>query len=66
MQLQQSALLAAGVVTLAFFVLVGYLVRLLRHTRRPAVVLAAVTTLLGALPAILYVMSTVSVVPPLR
>lgn len=47
--------LAAGVVvTLAYFVLVGYLARALKSTRRLPVVIAALTGLIGALPAILY------------
>lgn len=49
-----SSLCAAVVVTLAFFVLVAYLARLLRTTQRPAGVITAVATLVGALPAILY------------
>ncbi|MGW2803635.1 hypothetical protein [Streptomyces sp. NPDC001450] len=47
--------LAAGVVvTLAYFVLVGYLARALKSTQRLPVVIAALTGLIGALPAILY------------
>lgn len=47
--------LAAGVVvTLAYFVLVAYIVRSLRTSRRLPVVITAVTGLVGALPAILY------------
>ncbi|MFF2954088.1 hypothetical protein ACFVVU_22440 [Kitasatospora sp. NPDC057965] len=60
MQVQTSALLTAGVVALAFFTLVGSLVWMLRETRRPAAVLAVVVTLLGALPAILYVISVIA------
>lgn len=47
-------LLAGVVVTLAYFVLVGYLVRSLRSNNRLPVVIAAVTGLVGALPAVLY------------
>ncbi|MFD5798008.1 hypothetical protein ACFWIO_31680 [Streptomyces diastatochromogenes] len=47
--------LSAGVVvTLAYFVLVGYLAKALRSTHRLPVVIAAMTGLVGALPAILY------------
>lgn len=40
--------------TLAYFVLVGYLVRSLRSNKRLPVVIAAVTGLVAALPAVLY------------
>jgi hypothetical protein len=47
--------LGAGVVVaLAYFVLVGYLARSLRSTQRFPMVIAAMTGLVGALPAILY------------
>lgn len=47
--------LSAGVVvTLAYFVLVGYLARALKSTRRLPVVIGAMAMLVGALPAILY------------
>ncbi|MFE6689093.1 hypothetical protein ACFVFQ_21810 [Streptomyces sp. NPDC057743] len=46
--------LAGVVVALAYFVLVGYLAKTLRSTRRLPVVIAAITGLVGALPAILY------------
>ncbi|MEV6727630.1 hypothetical protein [Streptomyces sp. NPDC051364] len=48
------ALLAGVIVTLAYFALVGYLVRSLRSTRRLPAVILAVSGLVGALPAILY------------
>ncbi|MER5353778.1 hypothetical protein ABT093_26005 [Kitasatospora sp. NPDC002551] len=66
MGLQISALLVAGATALAFFVLVGFLVWALRHARRPVMVLTAVTAVLGALPAILYVMGAMITVPPIR
>ncbi|KOG42233.1 hypothetical protein [Streptomyces decoyicus] len=50
-----SVWLTAGViVTLAYFVLIGYLAKALRTTQRLPVVIAAMTGLIGALPAILY------------
>ncbi|MEK2476239.1 hypothetical protein [Streptomyces noursei] len=50
-----SVWLTAGViVTLAYFVLIGYLAKALRSTQRLPVVIAAMTGLIGALPAILY------------
>jgi hypothetical protein len=42
------------VVTLAYFVLVGYLIRSLRSNKRLPSVIAAVTGLVGALPVVLY------------
>lgn len=52
---QGDVLSPAGViVALAFFVLVAYVVTVLRANQRPAVVIAAVTAMIGALPAILY------------
>ncbi|MGW2596985.1 hypothetical protein [Streptomyces klenkii] len=47
-------LLAGVVVALAFFVLVGYLARVLRTTRRLPVVIAAIGGLITALPGVLY------------
>ncbi|MFI0819313.1 hypothetical protein ACH4TX_22950 [Streptomyces sp. NPDC021098] len=49
-------LLAGVVVILAFFVLVGYLARVLRAARRLPGVIIALGTLVGVLPAILYAM----------
>ncbi len=49
-----SSLTAPVIVTLAFFLLVAYLVRSLRAAQRPAGLIAATAGLLGALPAILY------------
>ncbi|MCD9140855.1 hypothetical protein [Streptomyces albireticuli] len=46
--------LAGVVVALAFFVLVGYLARVLRATRRLPVVIAAIGGLIAALPGVLY------------
>ena len=46
---------AAGViVALAFFVLVAYVVTVLRANQRQAAVIAAIAAMVGALPAILY------------
>ncbi|GAA3823115.1 hypothetical protein GCM10023083_65540 [Streptomyces phyllanthi] len=47
-------LLAGVVVTLAYFVLVGYLARALRAAQRLPVVIASIAGLVGALPAVLY------------
>ncbi|SHM59693.1 hypothetical protein SAMN05216268_112112 [Streptomyces yunnanensis] len=53
--MSSSVWLTAGViVTLAYFVLIGYLAKALRSTQRLPVVIAAMTGLIGALPAILY------------
>ena len=55
---QDPVLIVAGVVvTLAFFILVGYVVRALRGSSRPAAAIAAIATLVGALPAILYALN---------
>jgi hypothetical protein len=49
------ALFTAGViVALAFFVLIAYVVTVLRANQKLAVVIAAIAGLAGALPAILY------------
>lgn len=49
------ALTTAGViVALAFFVLIAYVVTVLRANQKLAVIIAAITALAGALPAILY------------
>ena len=46
---------AAGViVALAFFILVAYVVTVLRANQKLAVIIAAIAGLAGALPAILY------------
>jgi uncharacterized protein with PQ loop repeat len=49
-------LLAGVTISLAYFVLVGYLARSLRTTHRLPVVIGAISGMLGALPAILYSM----------
>ncbi|MFI9202096.1 hypothetical protein [Streptomyces sp. NPDC053048] len=50
-----SVWLAAGVVvTLAFFVLIGYVVKVLRARRSLPVVIVAVGGLVTAFPAVLY------------
>lgn len=50
-----SVLSWAGViVALAFFVLIAYVVTVLRASPKLAAVIAATATLAGALPAILY------------
>ncbi|MCX4867359.1 hypothetical protein OHU11_30450 [Streptomyces sp. NBC_00257] len=50
---------AGVVVTLAYFVLVGYLIRSLRTNKRLPSVIAAVTGLVGALPVVLYALYAV-------
>ncbi|GAA2787538.1 hypothetical protein [Kitasatospora aburaviensis] len=60
MQVQLSAVLVAGVVALAFFALVGFLVSASRGARRQVAVLAVVVTLLGVLPTILYAFSVIA------
>ncbi|MCT2593902.1 hypothetical protein LHJ74_29020 [Streptomyces sp. N2-109] len=47
-------LIAGVVVTLAFFLLVAYLVRVLRANPRLPTVIVALGVFVGALPAILY------------
>ncbi|MDX3230930.1 hypothetical protein [Streptomyces sp. ME19-01-6] len=47
-------LLAGVVVILAFFVLVGYLARVLRAAQRLPGVISALGVFVGVLPAILY------------
>jgi hypothetical protein len=55
-----NILIMAGVtVTLAFFVLIAYTVTVLRGHQKLAAVLAAITALAGALPAILYALISV-------
>jgi uncharacterized protein YoxC len=49
--------LAGVIVALAFFVLVAYVVTVLRGSQKLAAVVAAVTALVGALPAILYALN---------
>ncbi|WP_244206639.1 hypothetical protein [Streptomyces swartbergensis] len=46
--------MAGVVVTLAYFVLVGYLAKALRATQRLPVVIASIAGLMGTLPAVLY------------
>jgi len=41
-------------VTLAFFVLIAYVVTVLRASQKPAAAIASVATLAGVLPAIIY------------
>jgi hypothetical protein len=49
------ALIMAGVmITLAFFALIGFIVWTLRHTTRLPAVIAALSTLIAVLPAVLY------------
>ena len=45
---------AGVIVALAFFVLVAYVVTVLRKNQKQAAVIAAIAALVGALPAILY------------
>jgi hypothetical protein len=49
--------LAGVIVTLAFFVLVAYVVTVLRGSQKLAAIVAAVAALAGALPAILYALN---------
>jgi hypothetical protein len=49
--------MAAVIVTLAFFVLVAYVVTVLRSSQKLAAIIAAVTALAGVLPAILYALN---------
>jgi hypothetical protein len=56
----EYALSWAGViVALAFFALIAYVVTVLRASQKLAVIVAAVATLAGALPAILYALYAV-------
>jgi hypothetical protein len=50
---------AGVIVALAFFALVAYVVTVLRASPRLAAVIAAVTALVGALPAILIALNAV-------
>ena len=45
---------AGVIVALAFFVLVAYIVTVLRGHQKLAVIIAALTGLIGALPAVMY------------
>jgi hypothetical protein len=45
---------AGVIVALAFFVLIAYVVTVLRASQKLAVIIAAIAALVGALPAILY------------
>ncbi|MET9887576.1 hypothetical protein ABZZ20_31455 [Streptomyces sp. NPDC006430] len=49
-----TGLLAGVIISLAYFALVGHLVKSLRTTHRLPAVIVAVSGLIGALPAILY------------
>ncbi|MCX4713268.1 hypothetical protein [Streptomyces griseus] len=49
-----TGLLAGVVISLAYFALVGHVVKSLRTTHRLPTVIMAVSGLIGALPAILY------------
>jgi uncharacterized protein YoxC len=46
--------IAGVIVALAFFMLIAYVVTILRGNQKLAAVIAALTGLAGALPAILY------------
>jgi len=48
---------AGVIVALAFFVLIAYVVTVLRARQKLAGIIAAVATLAGALPAILYALN---------
>jgi hypothetical protein len=45
---------AGVIVALAFFVLIAYVVTVLRGNQKLAIIIGAITALAGALPAILY------------
>jgi hypothetical protein len=45
---------AGVIVALAFFVLIAYVVTVLRANQKLAVIIAAIAALVGSLPAILY------------
>lgn len=49
-----TGLLVSVVISLAYFALVGHVVKSLRTTHRLPAVIMAVSGLIGALPAILY------------
>lgn len=45
---------AGVIVALAFFALIAFVVTVLRGNQRLAVIIAAITALVGSLPAVLY------------
>jgi predicted Co/Zn/Cd cation transporter (cation efflux family) len=47
------------IVALAFFALIAYVVTVLRASQKLALIVAAVATLAGVLPAILYALTAV-------
>ena len=51
---------AGVIVALAFFVLIAYVVTVLRANRRLAAVIGAIAVLAGALPAILYALGALN------
>jgi hypothetical protein len=60
MRTDYAALFWAGViVALAFFVLIAYIVTVLRGSQKLAAVIASVATLAAALPAILYALYSI-------
>jgi hypothetical protein len=59
MRPDDTLVIAGVIVALAFFVLIAYVVTVLRATRKLAGIIAAVATLAGALPAILYALYAV-------
>jgi hypothetical protein len=50
---------AGVIVALAFFVLVAYIVTVLRGSQKLAPIIAAIAALVGALPAVLYALYAV-------
>lgn len=50
---------AGVIVALAFFVLIAYVVTVLRANQRLAAIIAAIAALVGALPAVLYALYAV-------
>ena len=50
---------AGVIVALAFFVLIAYVVTVLRANQKLAVIIAAIAGLVGSLPAVLYALFAV-------
>ena len=51
----------AGVIALAYFLLVAYLVTILRGHRRLMAIIGAIAALVGVLPAILYALGALPI-----
>jgi hypothetical protein len=50
---------AGVIVALAFFMLIAYVVTVLRANQKLAIIIAAITGLVGAFPAVLYALNAV-------